>query len=200
MSKDLTRTLFKKILNAVDHTHSLSLAHLDLKLENLLIDHEFQLKLCDFDLSQEVMPDVNAAVASGTPNWRAPELKNGLCTDFIKADVFSLGVILFVILTGAPPYAEVNCGSYSKFDNRYQALQTNPARFWDAYTKMMGGDMNFYDEDFKNLVSSMLNEKPEMRPNMQEIYDHPWLQGRILCEEEFRQEMKNYLEKNTEMN
>ena len=100
MSEILTRTFFCSLIDAVSYMHSNNIAHLDLKLENLLIDSNFNIKVTDFDLSQPV--DSTSLIARGTPCYRAPEIKKGICQDLKSADIYSLGVILFIMLSGSP--------------------------------------------------------------------------------------------------
>lgn len=101
--QNLCRTLFRQVLEAVTYMHSMGLAHLDLKVENLLIDDSFNLKLTDFDLSQN-FHSASSIEGRGTPGYRAPEVKEGNCSDFQAADVYSLGIILFIMCAGIPPY------------------------------------------------------------------------------------------------
>jgi serine/threonine protein kinase len=69
----LTRFYFKQLLNAVDHLHStIGVSHLDIKLENILLDSDFTLKLCDFGFSDDVSLPVR--VNKGTDGYKAPEI------------------------------------------------------------------------------------------------------------------------------
>lgn len=110
----LTRYYFHQLLNGVEHIHSRGqVAHLDLKLENLLIDKDFTLKICDFGFAEDLSQPVKKS--KGTPGYKAPEihqLENKHTSPFErvgfagdKADFFALGVILFIMEFGIPPFA-----------------------------------------------------------------------------------------------
>jgi len=101
----LVRTYFHQLIEGVEALHSQGAAHLDLKLENLLMDENYTLKLADFDLSY-IYGD-GKVKTRGTKNFRAPEMYNGTCTNPKAADVYSAGIILFLFKTeGLVPYKE----------------------------------------------------------------------------------------------
>jgi len=192
MSEILTRTIFRQLVDAISYLHSREIAHLDLKVENLLLDENFNLKLIDFDLSQNFG---SASVTSkGTPGYRPPELKSGQCNDFKAADVYSLAVVLFIMVSGYPPYLEIPRGSRgteSDYDAYYRLLRTNISRFWEVHAKHKN-NLEFFSEEFKSLVSSMLAEEPEKRPSLEEIIESKWYQGPSYDEEEYKVEMTKY--------
>ena len=105
-SESLIRYLFTQICNGVDVLHTKALyAHLDIKLENILIGNDFKLKLCDFGFAQEVQADISTKY--GTESYIAPEIENrqpGQTYKGVQADILSLGVILFIFKFGAPPF------------------------------------------------------------------------------------------------
>ena len=109
MSRTLTLSIFKSILGAISHMHENGIAHLDLKVENLLLTEDYKVKLTDFDLSQSVYSGQQVD-SRGSPGFRSPEIRAGTCADIFAADVYSLGVILFILRTGIPPYNEINKG------------------------------------------------------------------------------------------
>mmetsp|Transcript_34370 Transcript_34370/g.31089 ORF Transcript_34370/g.31089 Transcript_34370/m.31089 type:complete len:96 (-) Transcript_34370:639-926(-) len=85
--------------------HSKGVAHLDLKAENLLLDQKFKLKLTDFDLSQRISDGY--VTSKGTIFYRPPEVIAEEATDLIKVDIYSLGIIHFVLKSGGiPPHLE----------------------------------------------------------------------------------------------
>eukprot|EP00330_Aristerostoma_sp_ATCC50986_P006012 CAMPEP_0114599550 /NCGR_PEP_ID=MMETSP0125-20121206/22073_1 /TAXON_ID=485358 ORGANISM="Aristerostoma sp., Strain ATCC 50986" /NCGR_SAMPLE_ID=MMETSP0125 /ASSEMBLY_ACC=CAM_ASM_000245 /LENGTH=215 /DNA_ID=CAMNT_0001806699 /DNA_START=49 /DNA_END=696 /DNA_ORIENTATION=+ len=106
-SQRLLRTYFQQLIKGVEYLHSKGLAHLDLKLENLLLSKDFKLKIADFD-QIELIKANNGINKCGTEGYRAPEAKRGCSgkVDLTKADVYSLGVILFALTFGMMPYAE----------------------------------------------------------------------------------------------
>ncbi|KAI6685409.1 hypothetical protein NL676_031322 [Syzygium grande] len=111
MSEDKARKYFQQLINAVDYCHSRGVYHRDLKPENLLLDGYGNLKVSDFGLSalsQEVRDDGLFHTACGTPNYVAPEVLNDRGYDGATADLWSCGVILFVLLAGYLPFDDAN--------------------------------------------------------------------------------------------
>jgi SNF-related kinase len=130
MSTKLVRTIFHQLVNGVEHMHKKCVAHMDLKLENLLLADGFSLKITDFDLSMKIEDSFGKQTGRGTPGYRAPEVKNETCTDLMAADVYSMGIILFSLVTGNPPYNEVEGENGLQFDKYYKLLREDPENFW----------------------------------------------------------------------
>ncbi|TYI04885.1 hypothetical protein ES332_A10G050600v1 [Gossypium tomentosum] len=111
LKEDDARTYFHQLINAVDYCHSRGVYHRDLKPENLLLDANGVLKVSDFGLSalpQQVRADGLLYTACGTPNYVAPEVIKSKGYDGAKADVWSCGVILFVLMAGYLPFDDTN--------------------------------------------------------------------------------------------
>ncbi|CAM8886439.1 hypothetical protein QQ045_026428 [Rhodiola kirilowii] len=111
MKEDEARKYFQQLINAVDYCHSRGVYHRDLKPENLLLDASGNLKVSDFGLSalsQQVRDDGLLHTACGTPNYVAPEVLEDGGYDGAPADVWSCGVILFVLLAGYLPFDDSN--------------------------------------------------------------------------------------------
>jgi len=102
------RFYFKQLCSAVKHVHDAGYCHLDLKVENILFAENYDLKLADFGFVCELSgPKKDGLIleAPGTQNYQAPEVleaKKGYRGD--SADVFSLGVILYLLIVGWPPW------------------------------------------------------------------------------------------------
>ncbi|XP_030953969.1 CBL-interacting serine/threonine-protein kinase 3-like isoform X3 [Quercus lobata] len=111
MREDEARRYFQQLINAVDYCHSRGVYHRDLKPENLLLDAYGNLKVSDFGLSalsQQVRDDGLLHTTCGTPNYVAPEVLNDRGYDGATADLWSCGVILFVLLAGYLPFDDAN--------------------------------------------------------------------------------------------
>ncbi|XP_031404112.1 CBL-interacting serine/threonine-protein kinase 23-like isoform X3 [Punica granatum] len=111
LKEDEARKYFQQLINAVDYCHSRGVFHRDLKPENLLLDANGFLKVSDFGLSalpQQVREDGLLHTTCGTPNYVAPEVINNKGYDGAKADLWSCGVILFVLMAGYLPFEESN--------------------------------------------------------------------------------------------
>ncbi|XP_065049006.1 CBL-interacting protein kinase 32-like isoform X3 [Musa acuminata AAA Group] len=111
MREDEARRYFQQLIDAVDYCHSRGVYHRDLKPENLLLDAYGNLKVSDFGLSalsQQVRDDGLFHTTCGTPNYVAPEVLNDRGYDGATADLWSCGVILFVLLAGYLPFEDSN--------------------------------------------------------------------------------------------
>ena len=102
--------------SAVAHCHGRGVVHRDLKPENLLLDGNMDIKLTDFGLSALVKPGVLLKVPCGTPAYSAPELISRQPYDGTRADVWSLGVLLYQMLHGTLPFHDtkhIRAGEYT---------------------------------------------------------------------------------------
>lgn len=115
----LLKFLFLQVCRGVDALHTTSrMAHLDIKLENILVSESGDLKLCDFGMVRPVAGDNSQKL--GTDMYMAPEVAD---KDFnetykgIPADIFSLGSLLWVMFFGQPPFAKA-----SKYDRNYAIM------------------------------------------------------------------------------
>ena len=101
---DKARVLIKELLQAVDVLHGKMIMHRDIKPESLVFDDKGYLKLTDFGIAREWMPEIdNSNETSGTPGYMAPEV---MCKNNhgIAADYFAIGVIAWECMNGRRPY------------------------------------------------------------------------------------------------
>jgi serine/threonine protein kinase len=178
----LTRTYFHQLINAIEYLHSNGVAHLDLKTPNLLLGEDYELKVTDFDCSYKKGDGI--LKTAGTPDYRAPELKNRKCKKPMQADIYSCGVILFVLLFHRPP-----CVEDDQTLNLYQLMMEKSPKFWEMHEKNTR-NLRVSDE-FKELFHWMVREQPTVRPSIQEIKQHPWYNGPIYSRNELLEKMKN---------
>jgi len=167
----LIRTYFHQLINGLREIHSHGYAHMDLKLENLLLGDDYLLKIIDFDLSCIIKGSLGTG--KGTKNFRAPELKARECTDFEAADVYSAGVILFCFMTGSLPYMEDV--KFDDCDLQELILDNNPL-FWEVHPNLQEGDLDL-SEDFKKLFMSMIRRDPSKRITIKDIMRNKWYNG-----------------------
>ncbi|KAB1222688.1 CBL-interacting serine/threonine-protein kinase 23 [Morella rubra] len=160
LKEDEARKYFQQLINAVDYCHSRGVFHRDLKPENLLLDATGVLKVSDFGLSalpQQVREDGLLHTTCGTPNYVAPEVINNKGYDGAKADLWSCGVILFVLMAGYLPFEESNL----------MAL----------YKKIFKADFTFppwFSSNAKKLIKRILDPNPSTRITIAEVIENEW--------------------------
>ncbi|XP_058098538.1 CBL-interacting serine/threonine-protein kinase 23-like isoform X2 [Magnolia sinica] len=160
MKEDEARKYFQQLIDAVDYCHSRGVFHRDLKPENLLLDSSGVLKVSDFGLSalpQQVREDGLLHTTCGTPNYVAPEVINNKGYDGAKADLWSCGVILFVLMAGYLPFEESN-------------LMT-------LYKKITKADFtlpSWFSSSAKKLIKRILDPNPSTRITIPEVIENEW--------------------------
>lgn len=121
LSEREARFIFKQIITAVHYCHFNHIVHRDIKVENLLLDSNLRVKLADFGFSTHFKTGEKLNVWCGSPPYCAPELYNAQLYDGPKVDIWSLGVVLYVLVCGYLPFEaqtfnqlklQVTCGSY----------------------------------------------------------------------------------------
>lgn len=172
LSAAMAKAYFLQLLRALEACHASGVVHRDVKLENILLDEEFNLKLCDFGLAVaarwgDSAEDVMVRGESGTAMYMAPEVHSKRPYRAAPVDAWSAGVVLFILLTGVPPFDKAAKGDYW-----YDALlQGDLARFWSAQQTPAGG----LDEAAKDLISRVLSADPEQRLTVEQALRHPWM-------------------------
>ncbi|KAK8535155.1 hypothetical protein V6N12_056685 [Hibiscus sabdariffa] len=152
------RRYFQQLIDAVAHCHSKGVYHRDLKPENLLLDSSGNLKVSDFGLS--ALPQQGGGLlhtTCGTPNYVAPEVLGNEGYDGAAADVWSCGVILFVIMAGYLPFDEIDLPTLYK---KISAAQFS-CPFW-------------FSPEAKSLIKKILDPNPKTRIKIEGIRKDPW--------------------------
>jgi len=161
---------FQQLLEGIEHMHSQGMAHLDLKLDNLMLGVDFQLKIIDFDNSQ-LIADKRITV-NGTKDYRAPEIVNRTCRDFTAADIFSMGMILYAFKAGEFPFLEEETERRGGLKN-FRLFKTDREAFWRSKVEKLGDSVDF-DEEFMELMNGMLEHEPENRWTIENIKESRW--------------------------
>ncbi|CAK8542167.1 unnamed protein product [Lathyrus sativus] len=157
---DVARAYFQQLMSAVDYCHSRGVCHRDLKPENLLLDENENLKVSDFGLSalsESKRQDGLLHTTCGTPAYVAPEVINRKGYDGSKADLWSCGVILFVLLAGSLPFQDQN--------------------LMEMYRKISEGEFKFpkwFALEVRQLLSKILDPNPKTRISMAKIMESSW--------------------------
>ena len=154
--------LFRQLCRAVQELHQMGIAHLDLKLENVLMTDDNSVKLCDFGSATRFIAGKSKIVKRklGTPKYTAPELIQGNSFLPVKADIWSLGTILYLLLTRTFPTHDLEDPSPIIGEKNFTLhhLDTLPLT-----------------KSCKNLVVKILQRDPSNRCSLKEILAHPWL-------------------------
>jgi serine/threonine protein kinase len=160
LKEDAARKYFQQLICAVDFCHSRGVYHRDLKPENLLLDENSNLKVSDFGLSALAdckRQDGMLHTTCGTPAYVAPEVINRKGYDGAKADIWSCGVILFVLLAGYLPFHDKN--------------------LMEMYKKIGKAEFkcpHWFSTDVKRLLQRILDPNPSTRISMEKIMENPW--------------------------
>jgi len=176
------RTYFIQMMEGLKDCHNTGVVHRDLKPQNLLMDAQYQLKITDFGLSK-VTKDADKAQMKthyvGTRGYQAPELLRK--KKYGKAcDIFSAGVILFILLTGYPPFEQA-----VKSDKWYRPLAMNEtATFWRNHE---GCGVK---PDAAELITKMLAYHPNNRITIDEILMTDFCKGPVHTPEQLYKVLK----------
>jgi calcium-dependent protein kinase len=155
--------VMQQLLAAVSFIHSRSVLHRDIKPENLMYESPLEgsaLKLIDFGAARILLPAYKTAERVGTPYYMAPEVIQGKYDS--KCDVWSCGVVLYILLSGRPPFR--GRSEYEIFAH----IQTGSPSFAESTWKHVS-------KPAKSLIKDMLKIDPKERPTAYEVLHHPWI-------------------------
>ena len=154
------RVYLKKLVSAISYMHSKAIIHRDLKLGNLFLSECMELKVGDFGLAAKILtPDERRRSVCGTPNYIAPEIIEQRGHSY-EVDLWSLGVLLFTLLTGQPPFDTKSVKS------TYRLISQCKYSFSDEIP---------ISPEAKDLVNNLLQLDPLKRLSVSMIFQHPFL-------------------------
>uniref|UniRef100_A0A8C5CCK7 non-specific serine/threonine protein kinase n=1 Tax=Gadus morhua TaxID=8049 RepID=A0A8C5CCK7_GADMO len=178
MKEKEARAKFRQIVSAVQYCHQRRIVHRDLKAENLLLDADMNIKIADFGFSNEFTLGSKLDTFCGSPPYAAPELFQGKKYDGPEVDVWSLGVILYTLVSGSLPFDGQNLKELRE--------------------RVLRGKYRipFYmSTDCENLLKKLLVLNPVKRGSLEQIMKDHWMN--VGHEEE---ELKPYTEPETDFN
>jgi serine/threonine protein kinase len=165
-SESTARHFFLNLISAVESIHLQGVRHLNLRMENILIDTNLNIKLGGFSMSSAsgAMKKVKHGIYS------APEVLK--CKKYVdkNVDLFALGVILFMLVCRSPPFYRA-----SFTDSHYKLLQAKPAAFWNMFPRV--------SDEFKELIEGITKEDPSQRLDIHSIKVSRWVKGDTNLEE-----------------
>uniref|UniRef100_A0AAY4DBN2 non-specific serine/threonine protein kinase n=1 Tax=Denticeps clupeoides TaxID=299321 RepID=A0AAY4DBN2_9TELE len=172
MKEKEARAKFRQIVSAVEYCHQKRIVHRDLKAENLLLDADMNIKIADFGFSNEFTIGSKLDTFCGSPPYAAPELFQGKKYDGPEVDVWSLGVILYTLVSGSLPFDGQNLKELRE--------------------RVLRGKYRipFYmSTDCENLLKKLLVLNPVKRGSLEQVMKDRWMN--VGFEEE---ELKPYSE------
>ncbi|XP_047375937.1 putative sperm motility kinase W [Sciurus carolinensis] len=158
LQEEEAQGLFLQVASALHYCHEKGIAHRDVKAENILLDGRGHAKLCDFGLGRLFTPGERLDTTCGTPAYWAPELFLAEEYDGPAVDVWSLGVLLYFMLTGRLPFPGTTVGAL--MEQVLQGTYDSPGRASAAA---------------RSLVAQMLTVEAAERPKLGEVLRHRWL-------------------------
>jgi len=150
-----------QIISALKYMHNNKVIHRDLKLGNLFVSDKMEIKVGDYGLAAKVeFEGEKKKTICGTPNYIAPEILEGKVGHSYEVDVWSVGVIIYTMLIGKPPFETPDVKT------TYKKIRMNNYSFPDHVP---------LSDAAKNLISKILTLDPSRRPNLDDILQHPFL-------------------------
>lgn len=155
-----------QIVKGLLYLHNeMSVVHRDLKLGNLFLDNHLNIKIGDFGLSAVIKDGERRKTVCGTPNYIAPEVLFGkVAGHSFEADIWSLGVIIYTLLIGVPPFQQ------KTVDEIYKLIELNQYIF--------PSDCSLSSEAI-DLITRLLTTNPNDRPDLQQILEHKFLSQNV---------------------
>jgi len=158
LTEKTAKILFKQIIEGIQYIHSQGIVHRDIKLENILLDLNNNIKICDFGVGKIIKPESTLYDQCGTPVYMAPEIIKNAGYKGFPVDIWSSGVALYIMLTGNIPF--------------------NRGKIHDLQYNIVNKDINPIEgisNEAKNLIEGLLNKDPNKRLTAEDILNHPWL-------------------------
>lgn len=152
------KILTKQILFSIQYLHSIGIVHRDLKPENILLDSFNNIKIADFGFAKPYEQNALSKTICGTLMYICPDVLSGKAYNPYKCDIWSIGVIMYVMLTGSSPWTERSDPQIIKQIKIGQ--YTTP---------------KYLSDQCRDLITRLMCVDPESRISIKEALDHPWL-------------------------
>lgn len=162
----LTRSIARKLANALIYLHNNNIAHRDLKAENIMVGDDGEVKLIDFGLATKTSPDAKHDTMCGTLGYMSPEMVNvELLYHGFEVDVWSFGVVVYVFLFGRFPFGDPRTATRAEV---IRCTMQDEAEY--PVCAISRGAVNF--------LESIFIKDPARRPDIHRVARHPWLAER----------------------
>lgn len=165
MTERVAADITQQILLALNYMHKQKMMHRDLKPENMLVQDladtlKVNVKLTDFGFATTWKAGEKLDLSLGSPLYMAPELVNELAYDN-RVDVWSVGVIVYILLSGAPPFVGQDK------EQIYEAIVSAPLNFGNKFARV--------SNEAKDFIRLCLQKDYSKRPQINALLQHPWL-------------------------
>ena len=179
LKEEIVKFITFSVLNALQYAYDiLSVSHRDLKLENIFITSKGVIKLGDWGLSAFNVKNRKCNTFCGTDSYMSPEILLRKEYDSQKSDIWSLGVIIFILLSGNRPYEEIKKKNMMFSDLPYlEAIIKNEWSVWFNSQKRSKPNISNINNNFWYLFQNMLKFNPDERYTIKNTIEDIWLQG-----------------------
>ncbi|CAD8097228.1 unnamed protein product [Paramecium sonneborni] len=182
----LIKSIVNQIMSAIKYLHSMNIVHGDIKPENALISRDFIIKICDFGFAI-VANSPNAKLRGGSEGYTAPELIQNDNYDPKKCDMFSLGVLFFVLFMGYRPFLSTHPQKQDKFWNYIKNKE------WDKFWKVF--ESKNIELGFKNYIQRLLCADPQERYTIEEALQDDWFKNNQFTVQQLASNLQKLLTK-----
>ena len=183
VSEKTAKLLYRQIILGIKYMHEQGIVHRDIKLENILIDLNNNIKICDFGIGRVLSSPAQPLFDQcGTPMYIAPEIL--LCSKEkgykgFPVDIWSSGIVLYILLSGTLPFSFKNSSESISESNESKIDEEN-----NNSTELQYSIINKEPKKIENiskegedLLKKILKKNPEKRITCEEILNHPWMKG-----------------------
>lgn len=160
LKENVAKFVFRSLIVGLNYCHSKGVVHRDIKLDNVLLNSEGELKLCDFGVCKTIVRGERMTERCGTPAYIAPEILRGKGYEGFGADIWSAGIALYAMLYGTVPF-------------KGPTLQ-------ELKEAILAGKYTLKEDiskEARDLLAKMLCSSPRKRMTAANILAHPWMQG-----------------------
>ena len=197
LSEKIAKFLFRQIILGIKHIHSKNIVHRDIKLENILIDLNNRVKICDFGIGVILRSEDELLYDQcGTPMYMAPEIilsskKKGYRG--FPVDIWSSGIALYIMLSGTLPFNIKNKSKKERKNMKNSGNSENGENYEENDDISLSNNNNYelqysiinknpktiekISDEARDILRGLLNKDPDKRLTIDEILNHPWLKS-----------------------
>lgn len=160
LEENKSKSMFGQFVDAIDHLHGLNIVHRDLKCENLLLDVKNNIKVSDFGFARELSNNELSKTFCGSAAYAAPEILLGIAYEGYSYDIWSMGVILYIMVCGSMPYDDSNIKKMIRYQTERKVSFSSSKKVSDSC---------------KKLIHKILESDVNKRATISEIRNSSWL-------------------------